>query len=137
MDLPLPWQEFRVIVESIGIIAASASAVAAVFQYRRHISETQTMNTLERFKNYLEIRKNFSEDRASKIINALRDPSFKSSDVSRADKDYLLGLFEEILVLKNSNLISEDMAFYGFGAYAREIYENRTLFSEKDKKEAY
>jgi hypothetical protein len=128
--LPECWQKAKVIVESIGIFAAIGSALLAIFQYYRN-------NTLERFKNFLKMQDRFSSERVSKIINALRTSDFKSWDVSRADKDFLLGLFEEVLIMKNSNLITSDMAFYGFGAYAIEIYGNKEIFSEEDKEEPY
>lgn len=101
-----------IILSAVGAVVALATLVKAVFEYRRNGS----VNRLELF---LMMRKRLREDTEFKeICELLESDDPKLRDIPLVQKDRFTGFFEELAIMRNSNLINDDVVLYMFGYFA-------------------
>jgi hypothetical protein len=115
-------------------LLAIVGAYIAYRSYQQRTAEIASKNKLDRFNNYLIANTYFEND---KNINAVRDAA-ESGNWSTVTKDhryYFMAFYEQVALMMQSGLISEDAAFYIYGFELMRAYEDPEFWHNNDPKD--
>jgi hypothetical protein len=96
----------------------AASAIAAVCTFLWKVAVDSKEARLKRFDKYQEMAKRTDKPPLSTVIDALRKGPAAVTALSKQNKEDYMAFLEEVAVMKNSQLIRAEVAFYMFGGDA-------------------
>jgi hypothetical protein len=118
-------------VSILGGLAAVLALVAAMLEYNKQ-------GTQKRAELFFSLRERLKSDcRFREILELAEEDDERLKEISFADKRDLLGLFEEVEILRRSKLIREDVARYMFGYYAVRLYQSKNFWWSINKESPY
>ncbi len=124
--------EFKSLVDlapAISAIVASLAFALAVVTAVRAYSECVHQNALKRFEKFQEMRKLFVQSNAiQNICGLLEDGDAQLRTIDYKDKEEFLRLYEQVALMHNSKLLTDEVAHYMFGYYAICCYESRDFW---------
>ncbi|MGY4532070.1 high-affinity Fe2+/Pb2+ permease [Pseudomonas sp. TE3786] len=125
-------------MELIKNLATCIGVIAALWGLYKGFREFALQGTQKRADMFL---KKQGEYFANPSFNKLRG-LIDSNDVALIsiefeEKRAYLTFFEEIAVLKNSGLISADLAYYMFGYYATKCLESENFWADMNKQDIF
>lgn len=116
-------------MEVIKNIAAIVGLIAAIWGLYKGIAEYILQGKQKRAEMFLKKQgEYFSNESFNEIRGLLESDEFILREISFERRRAYLTFFEEIAVLKNSRLISEDLTYYMFGYYAVKCFESENFW---------
>jgi hypothetical protein len=119
------------------IIAVLRGIVGLVALFKG-IVEYKQQGTQKRSEYFIEMRKRLKENQSFKTIaELLETDSIELTDIPFKEKRDYLGLFEEVAMMMNSNLIRKEVAHYMFGYYAIRCWESKHFWKDVNRESIY
>lgn len=125
-------------MELIKNLATCLGVIAALWGLYKGFTEFVLQGTQKRADMFLKKQGEYFGNKSFNDIRALLefdDP--KLQGLGFEEKRAYLTFFEEIAVLKNSGLISADLAYYMFGYYASKCLESQNFWSNINKQDIF
>lgn len=125
-------------MEIIKNIAAIIGLIAALWGLYRGFLEFALQGKQKRAEMFLKKQGEYFNNPSFNQLRGLielDDPSLR--DIPFEEKRAYLTFFEEIAVLKNTRLISDDLAYYMFGYYATTCLESTNFWSNINKQDIF
>ena len=119
-------------------LAAVLGAAIALFSLVKGVFEFSRQAAQRRSEHFLEMRSRLKENTTFKEICALievDDPRLEN--VPFKEKRDLIGFFEDVALMMNSNLIKPAVAHYMFGYYAIRCWESKHFWSNVNRESQY
>jgi hypothetical protein len=133
--------EVKVITESVVAIVAICSFLWGIWVYRSQKKRDHELEVakdrLSRFEKFQDFQKRYREDDTlSKVRRWIYSEQHSSSGTPKPSEpkpsDYemqqFIGFFEEIAIMINSGLMSDDLAAYTIGIDAARFYDTATEY---------
>jgi hypothetical protein len=86
------------------------------------------------FKGIVEYKQQGTQKRSEYFIET---DSIELTDIPFKEKRDYLGLFEEVAMMMNSNLIRKEVAHYMFGYYAIRCWESKHFWKDVNRESIY
>jgi len=120
--------------EIVRNLLLAGTAVLAYLTYRSTVNKHQKKDQLDRYGLISKLLDTFDDDlEFQRLVKLLENqPSLELAGVSKETKYKFMGFIEEIEVLIENNLISENFALYMFGYYARLAYNHQQFLQLTD-----
>jgi len=115
----------------IGVLIATAAFVKAVIEYIHQ-------GVQKRADQFLSIQKRLVENQTFiTILELLEFDDPKVSEIPFKDRRELIGLFEEVAIMLNSGLMREAVAYYMFGYFAIDCWDNEAFWKGFNKENTH
>jgi hypothetical protein len=125
-------------MEIIKNIAACVGLLAAIWGLYKGFVEYALQGKQKRAEMFIKKQgEYFGNDSFNEIRGMLEFDDSTLKDLSFEKKRAYLTFFEEIAVLKNSQLINGDLAYYMFGYYAVRCLESENFWSNINKHDIF
>lgn len=125
-------------MEHIKNLAAIIGLLAAIWGLYKGFIEFQLQGTQKRADMFLKKQgEYFNNASFNEIRGLLEFDDEKLKHLGFEQKRAYLTFFEEIAVLKNSQLIDPDLAYYMFGYYATRCLESEHFWSNINKQDIF
>ncbi len=119
-------------------IAAVLAACVALLTFIKAVIEYMKQGAQKRYEMFNQIRQRFKQDEMFKeICDLLERDDHKLRDIPFKEKRDFLGLFEEISLMLNSNLLSKEVAHYMFGYYAIRCWHSDNFWHDVNRDSIY
>lgn len=103
--------------------------IISVITLVRDLSETVKQGQHERAEYFLELRQDFRENvHFQHLTEWITENSDTLATMSTEEKAGYAGFFEEIALLTNSDLVSEEVAAYTYGFYVIQCWESKKFW---------
>src|SRR6218665_2888823 len=125
-------------MDTIKNMASVVGLIAALWGLYKGFVEFSLQGKQKRAEIFLKKQGEYFGNKTFNELRALieRD-EIQLKDVNFEDKRAYLTFFEEIAVLKNSQLINADLAYYMFGYYATRCLESENFWSNINKQDIF
>ena len=125
-------------MESAKNLAVLVGVAVAIWSLYRGVVEFRLQGTQKRAETFLKKQAEYFGNKAfNEIRTLLESDSQALTQVSVEDKRAYLNFFEEVAILKNSNLMSDELVFYMYGYYAAVCVQSENFWSNINKDKAY
>ena len=125
-------------IEIFADVATVAAGVIALLTFITGVIEYSRQGAQKRAEHFLEMRKRLKDNQTFKhICDLLEGDNPELLNVSFKDKRDLLGFFEEVALMMNSNLIRREVAHYMFGYYAIRCWQSENFWSNVARNSMY
>ena len=115
----------------IGVAVGLFALVKGIFEYKRQGAQ-------KRAEHFLQMRKRLKENETfKKIAGLLETDDNKLISIPFKEKRDYLGLFEEVAIMMNSNLIKKEVAHYMFGYYAIKCWDSDNFWNGVNRDSIY
>ena len=115
----------------IGVAVAVVTLAKGIVEYGRQGSQ-------KRAEYFAELRTRLKASDSFKELSALIEvDNPKLESIPFKDKRDFLGFFEEVALMRNSRLISNEVAHYMFGYYAIRCWDSRHFWSGVNRESLY
>ena len=120
-------------------LSAIVAAVALFWAVCQAVYAFSKQNRLARFDKYSELSKGWSADKDIQRIKRLieEDPKGELSNLSAAEKEEYVAVFDEIALMVESRIVRKEIAFYMFGYYVIHCCDNEEFWTGMDKDSHY
>jgi hypothetical protein len=120
-------------------IAAVVAFVISVVTFWLKTREYFRSITLKRFEKYYAISRAFDEDATvQEVIRALEEGDEKKlAGLDRSKKVTFICFIEDVVIMRNSGLLTSDLAAYTFGYYARLCYQRDAFWTDLKRSDPF
>jgi hypothetical protein len=133
MDItPQQLDQIKVFIEFLALLGGLGAFFRAVGEYRRQ-------NNIRAFENFTAMTNRFNDSiPIQRVVKALNTEDEKEiRRLSVEDKDACISFHEEISIMRNSGLISDDVALYMFAHDALIANSSAAFWSNMEKELPY
>lgn len=111
--------------EVLTIIIATIAGAIGLITLIKTILEYRLQGRQKRFDLFDTLKNRLRTDQQlNSITELLEENSIELRNISKMDKYYFLGFYEQIAIAVNSGLIKETVAHYFFGYFARHCWQS-------------
>lgn len=125
-------------MENAVVIASLLAALATILTLVAAFLEYNRQGTQKRAELFFSLRERLKSDpRFREMLDLAERDDDRLREIAFADKRDLLGLFEEVEILRRSRLIRTEIAQYMFGYYAVRLYEANNFWRSVNRGSPY
>jgi hypothetical protein len=109
-------------LKTLVFVVALATLIKGLVEYRKQ-------GSTKRAEIFLQMRARLRQDQSfSKICDMLEVDSPELRDIPLVERDRFIGFFEELALMRNSGLITEQVTLYMFGYFAIRCYHSKNFW---------
>jgi hypothetical protein len=116
----------KVWIEGIGTGVALIGGIKALFEYKKKVA-------LDGFQMLIKMQSDFHSNPSFCRIRNEFDGASNFQAIPRAERAEYATFFEDIALLRRSNLLSPELAFYMFGFEARRCWNSDSFWADMDR----
>ena len=122
--------------DSLTLIISGAAVIVGLVTLIKGVVEFHKSTITKRLELFLEMRTRLRKDRDFiKICELLETDDPELREVPLVQKDRFTGFFEELAIMRNSGLMTDELALYMFGYYAIRCADSANYWYGLNKKQ--
>src|SRR6266436_8368080 len=124
--------------ETLPLVISGVVAAVGLFTLIKGLIEFRKSTVTKRLELFLSMRTRLREDVEFIVICALLEHDDKKlREIPLIQKDRFTGFFEELAIMRNSDLMTDELALYMFGYYAILCKKSENFWYLLNKKEVF
>lgn len=132
-----PLLENMELKDTLTLVVSSCAVVLALGTLLKGFIEFRKSTITKRLELFLSMRSRLREDRTFiEICELLETDDLKLREIPLVQKDRFTGFFEELAIMRNSGLMTDELALYMFGYYAIRCSNSVNYWYGLNKKQA-
>ena len=121
--------------EIVTAIVAVLGVGGGIVSYSLRTRELASKNSLDKFHNYTALNALYEEDSQCKAIRDAAGGHTDWSEVDDGDRFGFMAIYEQIALMLQSGLLSEDVAFYSYGYNLLKAYRDPNFWNNVVRKD--
>lgn len=126
------------VAQGLSAVVAALTVLVGLGTLWKSLREYNKSNALKRFEKFQDMRVKFDSGMIAKIRDLIgQEDKTELEKISIADKERFMAFYEEIALMNQSKLLSNNIAFYMFGYYALEAFRSPEFVKGVNMKSIY